>query len=338
MQLRFAVIGGAGVMGRDHVAHIRANPRCTLAAVVDPAPGAADFTDVDALLAAAGVALDGAVVAAPNDLHAPVTLRLLEAGIPVLVEKPIAGSLDDAAAIVRAAEETGVPVLVGHHRRHSAYMRAAVECIARGDLGRIAAVQVTTLFHKHPAYFAPEWRRQTGPILINLVHDVDNLRALAGEVVAVQAMRSNRIRGFEAEDTAAVLLEFGSGALGTLLLSDAAVSPRSWEQTTGENPAYPRDASQDCIFVSGTHGSLAIPTMRVWRQAQEPSWYEPFVESRIDVGPTVDPVARQLDHFCDVVQGSAAPLVTAASAMRSLAVTLAIREASATGGRVTLEA
>lgn len=337
MQLRFAVIGGAGVMGRDHVAHIRANPRCTLAAVVDPAPGAADFADVDALLAAAGVALDGAIVAAPNDLHAPVTLRLLEAGIPVLVEKPIAGSLDDAAAIVRAAAETGVPVLVGHHRRHSAYMRAAVECIARGDLGRIVALQATTLFHKHAEYFAPEWRRKTGPILINLVHDVDNLRALAGEVVAVQAMRSNRIRGFEAEDTAAVLLEFASGALGTLLLSDTAVSPRSWEQTTGENPAYPRDASQDCTFVSGTSGSLAIPTMRLWRQS-EGSWYEPFVETQIDAGPPGDPIARQLDHFCDVVLGLAPPLVSALSAMRSLAVTLAIREAAISGDRVTLEA
>ena len=109
-------------------------------------------------------------------------------------------------------------------------------------------------------YFDPpyDWRRRPGggPILINMVHEVGNLRAMVGEIVAVQAFASNATRGFEVEDTVAINLRFQGGALGTFLLSDTAASPRSWEQTSRENEAYATYDDEDAYVIIGTRGSL----------------------------------------------------------------------------------
>lgn len=336
-RLRLAIVG-AGSMGRVHAAQIAANGRCELAATVDPAAEGADFRSIAALLES-GQALDGAIVATPNHLHVETASALLEAGIPVLVEKPVAESNEAAEKLTGTVRATGVAALVGQHRRHSTAIAAARESIEAGRLGRIVAVNATTLFHKPAAYFATPWRRQPeygGPILINLIHDIDSLRWLAGEVMAVQAMASSRTRGLAVEDTAAVLLEFSSGALGTLLVSDATVAPHSWEQTSGENPIYARDASQDCLTIAGTLGTLVIPSLRLWRQdAARASWTEPFCQEALP-HREADPLARQLDHFCDVIEHGAAPVSPVADAARSLEVALAVRQAAYSGGRIEL--
>jgi predicted dehydrogenase len=341
MTLRIAVIG-CGQIGREHLARIQANARCKVAALVDPQPdavqlaqriGCAHHASLDALLA--GSLPDAAIVATPNVLHVSQAVALLQRGVPVLVEKPVAESVPAGQQLLRVVQASGVPLLVGHHRRHSAAIAAARDCIDAGTLGRIVVVNATTLFCKPAVYFEVAWRRQAsgGPVLINAVHDIHSLRTLAGDIVAVQARCSNAVRGFAVEDTASVLLEFANGALGTLIVSDSTVSPRSWEHTSGENAGYPRDPSQDCVFIAGTQGSLAVPTMTLWQQAGPGSWTEPFVTSHLPL-QSVDPLARQLDHFCDVVEHGASPLVSAADALNTLAATLAIQDAAQRGTRV----
>ena len=142
----------------------------------------------------------------------------MKRGIPVLVEKPIADTLDAALALADASEAAGVPVLVGHHRRHNPIVRKAREIVQSGALGRLTAVSATWLVCKPDDYFDVAWRREPGggPILINLIHDIDNLRFIAGDIAAVQGMTSSARRGFPVEDTAALLLRFRDGALGTV--------------------------------------------------------------------------------------------------------------------------
>ncbi|MCA1371958.1 gfo/Idh/MocA family oxidoreductase, partial [Bradyrhizobium sp. BRP14] len=126
-------------------------------------------------------------------------------------------------------------------------IKSAREAVTNGKLGQLTAVVGLWLLRKPDDYFEVAWRREAGggPLLINLIHDIDNLRFICGEIVEVQALTSNKVRGFAVEDTAALLLRFANGALGTVTVSDATPAPWSWELSSGENPAYPRQ-DQPC--------------------------------------------------------------------------------------------
>jgi predicted dehydrogenase len=336
MPLRIAV-AGAGAMGRRHIEIITRSTDCRLAALVDPAPAAAAvahaanvplFGSLNDLFAAQRP--DGVIVVTPNRMHAGHALACVAAGIPALIEKPVADSVEAARHVCEAGESANVPLLAGHHRQHNPLMAKAVEIVKSGTLGRIVAVTGTAMFYKPDSYFEEgPWRREPGggPVLINLIHEIGNLQALCGEIAAVQAMTSNATRGFPVEDTAAITLEFAQGALGTFLLSDTAAAVQSWEQTTGENPDYAHDASEDCYLVVGTRGSLAFPTLRVRRFDGEPSWRTPMHIETV-AAPNVDPLDVQLRNFCDVIRGSARPVVTARDGLENLKVVDAIIRAA----------
>jgi len=344
--LRIPVVG-AGLIGRRHIELIRASDECELAALADPTPASEKlagelrvphFRTLRELLTQARP--DGVVLATPNALHVNQAIACVEARVPALVEKPVAETLAAGLRLVDTIESHGVPVLVGHHRRHSPLIARAREIIASGRLGRIVAINGTALFCKPDHYFdeAP-WRRQAGggPILINLIHEIDDLRTLCGEIVAVQALASNATRGFEVEDTVAIGLRFANGALGTFLLSDTAACAKSWEQTSGENRSYASYPDEDCYVVAGTQGSLSVPTFRLKTYAGERSWWKPFVEEQLDVRRD-DPLERQLAHFCAVIRGEVQPLCTARDALQTLRVTLAVAQAAAAGAPVDTSA
>jgi predicted dehydrogenase len=337
--VRIAVIG-AGLIGQAHIRRIRDERESELVAIVDPSPHAkeladtlstAHFPDIQAMLMVAKP--DGAVIATPNHLHLPGGLACIEAGVPALIEKPIADDITSAALLVEAAENTGVPILVGHHRRHSPLIGRARDLVRSGRLGRITVVNGLCWFLKPKDYFDVAWRREPGGgvVLINLIHVIDDLRNLCGDIVAVQAAQSNRARGFPVEDTAAVLLHFQNGALGTLSISDSAAAPWSWELTSGENKAYPH-TDESCYFLAGTEGSLAVPRGELWRHEDDRAWFGPITCER-HVAPEQDPLTLQMRHFCDVVRGVEEPVVTGRDAMRTLEAALAIK-ASASAERL----
>jgi predicted dehydrogenase len=275
------------------------------------------------------------IVATPNQLHLEHTLTCIEADVAALVEKPITHTVEAGQHLCAAVERAGARVLIGHHRRHSPILARASQIVAQGVLGRIVAVQGSALFYKPDGYFdeAP-WRRQAGggPILINLIHEVDNLRSLCGEIVTVQAFASNAARGFPVEDTVAIALRFANGALGTFLLSDAAATGKSWEQTSRENATYATYPDEDCYVIAGTDGSLGVPTMRLrtYARSEDRSWWKPLGTSVVRV-ERADPLERQLDHFCAVIRGEAPPLVPAPEGLRNLVIAEAIAEAARTG-------
>lgn len=345
---RVAVVG-AGTIGRDHLAALLASPTLAPSAVVDPAPAARDVADragvpwyatLDELLTQDRP--DGVVLATPNHLHLEQALQVMAAGVPLLLEKPVTVTVAEAVTLAEAVRAAGATVLVGHHRAHSPLMARAAEVVSSGRLGRVVAVSGSATFHKPAAYFddAP-WRREpgAGPVLVNMVHEVHNLRMLCGEVAAVQAMASSAVRGHAVEDTVAISLRFASGALGSFLLSDCAASPRSWEQTSRENPAYATYDDQDCYVVSGTRGTLSVPTMRLHTTpgGEESSWFEPFEVGVVGVVRR-DPIARQAEHFGQVLRGEAAPLVTVEDGLANLRVVEAIDRAARTGGVVEVPA
>ena len=346
MRTRIAV-AGAGLIGQAHVRVALKSATVALSAIVDPAPAAR------AVAEAAGVPLyvslaalfaedkpDGVVLATPNALHVPQALQCIAAGAAVLLEKPIAPTLTEGEILVHAVDQAKARLLIGHHRAHSPIMAKARQVIDSGVLGRLVAVTGSAMFFKPDRYFDDgPWRREPGggPILLNMIHEVHNLRMLCGEVVAVQAFTSNTVRGFAVEDTAAINLRFANGVLGSFLLSDTAASARSWEQTSQENKDFPSYDDEDCYVIAGTHGSLAIPTMRLktYPRAVDRSWWKPFEVGAVEM-VREDPIQRQMEHFGAVVRGEAAPLVSARDGLANLRVTEAIVAAAQSGSTVHL--
>ena len=340
-KLKIAV-AGAGIIGLAHIEVLARSSRCGLSAIVDPSPGAVAiaaqagvplYTSLDALLAQDKP--DGIILATPNHLHVPQALQCIAAGLPVLLEKPVAATLAEGEKLQKVVEETGARVLIGHHRAHSPIMAKAREVVDSGKLGQLVSVMGSAQFFKPDEYFASgPWRTQPGggPILINMIHEVHNLRMLCGDISAVQAFASNAARGFAVEDTVAINLRFASGVLGSFMLSDTAACARSWEQTSQENKAYPSYADEDCYVIAGTNGSLAVPTMRLktYPRPEDRSWWKEF-ESGVVGMVRDDPLKHQMNHFADVIKGKAAPLVSVRDGVQNLRVTEAIAEAAKTG-------
>ena len=334
-------VAGAGTIGMAHIAVIRQLAGCVLSAIVDPTPaaqglalqlGVPHFEGLEDLLAQSRP--DGIILATPNPLHVPQALQCIDAGVPALLEKPIATTVQEALTLVARVEQCGAKVLIGHHRAHSPIMARARQVVDSGQLGRLVAVMGSATFAKPDSYFSDAaWRTEIGggPILINMIHEVHNLRMPCGEIVAVQAFKSHATRGFAVEDTVAINLRFASGALGTFMLSDAAACARSWEQTSQENKAYATYDDEDCYVIAGTMGSLSVPTMRfkTYARTEDRSWWKPFEVGTVEM-VREDPLARQMAHFVEVIGGQAEPLVTARDGLQNLRVVEAIAQAANT--------
>jgi predicted dehydrogenase len=342
-------VAGAGYIGLAHMAAAQASPTVKLSAVVDPSPAGAEIA------AKAGVPVyrsvaeligrgrpEGVVLATPNRFHVEHAMLCIQAGLPMLLEKPIAVTLAEGEGLVKAADAARAKILIGHHRAHSPIMAKAKQVIDSGQLGKLVAVMGSATFLKPDQYYSEApWRREPGggPILLNLIHEVHNLRMLCGEISAVQAFASNATRGYPVEDTVAINLRFENAVLGTFLLSDTAACPRSWEQTSQENKVYPTYDDEDCYVIAGTLGSLSVPTMRLktYSRREEASWWKPFEVGVVGMVRD-DPIRHQMEHFGAVVRGEAAPLVSSRDGLRNLRVTEAIARAARSGGLVELPA
>ena len=332
---------GLGLVGRRHVSAIGKCRNSRVSAVVEPRVHGQElarqqrlphFETIDDLIAKARP--EGIVLATPTPLHVEGALASIGAGIPVLVEKPIADTSQRGQAIVEASEDHGVPVLVGHHRRHNSLVSVAKQAIDEGKIGEVRAIHASCWFYKPDHYFAEAtWRTKVGagPVSVNLVHDIDLLRHFCGEVVDVRAQAVPSRRGFENEDLAAVLLRFQNGALGTITVSDSIVSPWSWETTSGEYPVYPK-LPQSCYQIGGSHGALSLPDLRIWTHENcGQDWWTPMAATGIPHEAN-DPLVAQATHFAEVVIGKAKPLVSAREGFRSLQVVEAILQSAAAEG------
>jgi predicted dehydrogenase len=285
--------------------------------------------------------LDGVIIATPNHLHAPMGIACAERGLHLFVEKPIAPSLPEADRLIEAAHRHNVRILVGHHRRFNPLIEAAREIVRGGELGILVGVTITWALLKPPEYFEGPfaWRRAPGggPILINLIHEVDNLRFICGEIAEVFAATSNRVRRFAVEDTAAAVLRFDSGAVGTALLSDCVPSLSAYEAATGES-ALIYHGSGNCYHFYGTKGALLFPEMKrlFYTDPTRCGWQHPISEQALQVPRDDDPYVRELRHFARVIRGDEPSRVSGEDARRTLEATLAIRRSGETGQPIRL--
>ena len=276
---------------------------------------------------------DGIIIAVPNTDHVPVAMDCLAAGIPILVEKPIADSVKSGRALVAEQRKTGVTVLVGHHRRFDPAVDTAKRLINDGDIGKLLAVQATWVTRKPKHYYQIKWHTEPssgGFILINLIHDIDMLRYLCGEIISVYADLDSAGRSLAVADTVAVTLRFQNGVLGTVTASDACVSAWGWEQATGENPIVPV-SGEGAVRFFGTAGSLDFPTLKLWKDAAggAGTWDRVLASKNIALNRERSALKDQLSHFCALIKSDEqVPRVTAEDGLATLVATTAIIESA----------
>lgn len=342
--LRIAVVG-AGVIGQTHISTILKTDGFDLVGISDPFPAAKDlaeklnvpyFASSEDMLAT--TKLDGVIVATPNELHVSVAKLFMEKNIPVLIEKPIADSLDEAKILINLERETGVPILVGHHRRHNPVIRAAQSAIAQGIIGDLATANIIYSVYKNAGYHTA-WRISPGvggPFLINVIHEIDLLRFLFGDITEVSSFQTNKHRNLAVEDTGVSILKFANGGLGTIAASDSAAAPWAWDITSGDNGSrFPTNAAQSHFF-SGTKGGLSLPDLALWTYDGEQSWNNPMQKTHVAAG-NEDAYVQQILHFGDVIMGKTKPIVSALEATKNLATIQAMSLSNQTGKHVSVD-
>jgi predicted dehydrogenase len=339
---------GMGLIGTPHARTLQRVEDCALVAVADvdekyrkPTEelGAKFYSDYQQMIRRES--LQGVIIATPNHLHVPMGIACAECGLHLLVEKPIAPGLAEADRLVEAATRNKVRILVGHQRRFNARVEKAREIVMGGELGTLVGVTITWALLKPPEYFEGSfaWRKSKGggPILINLIHEIDNLRYICGEIEEVFAMTSNRVRSFGVEDTASVTLRFADGAVGAVFVSDCVPSSSAYEATTGENPLIPHDFG-NCYQFFGTKASLLFPQLqkRFYSDPAKCGWHHPISEHVVNVIEADDPYVKEFRHFARVVRGEESPRISGEDGRRTLEVTLAVRRSGETGQPVRL--
>lgn len=323
---------GAGRIGSFHAETVaRRLPDAELAAVADPAPGAAErlasrlgaratrdpgevFSDPD---------VDAVVIASPAVAHTDLVVAAATAGKAVFCEKPMALTPADADRAIDAARAAGVPLQVGFNRRFAADFRAAHDVVAAGGIGTLQLMRSLT---RDPGLVDPGAVRPWTIFLETLIHDFDALRWLnpGAEPVEVYAVADALVapdfKDAGLLDTAVVVVRFDNGALAT---AEASFSAAYGYDVRGEvfgsaGMVTAGDVARTAMTFSGAQGVVRETVRR-------------------DVDLFLDAYTAELAVFVDSVRTGAPPYVTGEDARGALVIALACIESVTAGRPVRVE-
>ena len=314
------IIMGAGLIGYRHVALVSQHPLCHLVGVVEPDKsrqlddGNRYFTSLEDI----DEHVDGIIIATPTGLHLEHAKQAIARGWHMLIEKPVTATPQEAQELIPLVKEAGLQCLVGHHRRYHPSIQTLKSWVASGQFGKMIASSMIWAMKKPDSYFVNNWRATDGsPVMINTIHDIDLLRFVLGDITDMTGFASADIRGDNRVETAAVALAFASGAKGTIIISDSALSPWGFEAGTGENPNI-GTTHQDMWWITGTNGSVSFPSLTRWGGASD--WSQAAIPQITEI-ENIIPLRAQLDHFIAVIDNTQTPIITVEDASASLAST-----------------
>jgi UDP-N-acetylglucosamine 3-dehydrogenase len=319
--MRVGVIG-VGAMGQNH-ARVYAEI-ANLVGVADPdvkAGGAASnrfttsfFPEYRALLKEP---LDAVSVCVPTSQHAKVALDVIDKGLSLLVEKPLAGTVEEAKAIVAAAEKAGVTLAVGHVERYNPVVAVVKRGLDAGDYG-----ELITIAARRVSSFPPRVR-DVGVVMDLGVHDIDILRYLvASPVRSVYALSGRRVHE-RFEDHANLLLRFENGVHGFIEVNWLTpMKVRRLSLTCQQNFVEVDYTDQSVTVSSSTMG--ALDSANLYRIPLE------HHSQRIQVRRE-EPLKLELEDFLAAVHDHRAPLVGGVDAVETLRVAVAASESHQRG-------
>jgi predicted dehydrogenase len=324
-------LAGLGSMGRNHLRILAGRDDIRLVAVADPVEatlagaaaqtGAQGFAEPLAMIAEAE--LDAVVIAAPTTAHVPLALAAIERGIAVLVEKPLAATVEEGMRIVEASRAAGVPVQVGHVERFNPAVLELGRLIEEGWLSTIYSIA------SRRAGPFPARIRDVGVTVDLATHDADILSWIAGERPSrVYGETAQRIHATN-EDLLFGLLQFPSGATGMLDVNWLTPAKRRQLVVVGEEGMFELDyLTQRLTFTRAT--DTTNPRLI--------GGYAPTFEGEVVELPvaSAEPLASELDAFLGIVRTGGRPVVDAEDGLWAVAIATSLLEAAADGRSIDL--
>ena len=336
-EFRIALVG-CGRISRNHFDAIAAVPGLRLTAVCDTAEerarqagetlGVPWFTSYEKLLREAPC--DAVTVATPSGLHAEQAILAARAGKHVISEKPMAVSLAQADAFVRACDDATVHLFVVKQNRLNPAVQLLRRAIDKGRFGRLYVASTTVWWARPQEYYdqAPwrgTWALDGGAIMNQASHYVDLLQWLAGPVESVMAKTATLARKIEAEDTGVAVLKFTNGALGCIQVTML---------------TYPRNLEGSLTILgekgAAKIGGTAVNKVEHWAFAEKDE-DDQLVEAANTNPPTVYGFGHQgyYRNVLAVLRGEASPDTGGHEGRKSLELILGIYESARTGREVT---
>ena len=276
--------------------------------------------------------IDVVVVLTESGLHAQHTIELAPYGAHVVVEKPMALTLDDADAMIEACDKNGVKLFVVKQNRFNVPIVQLRKALDQGRFGKLIMGTIRVRWCRPQAYYDQDSWRGTwaydGGVLTNQAsHHVDLLEWMMGDVESVFAKSKNALADIEAEDTAVVILKFRSGALG-VIEATTAIRPKDLEGS---------------ISILGETGSVevsgfAVNEMKTWNFTEIHEEDRDVIEKYSVNPPNVYGFGHQAyyEHVVDCLENKTAQLVDGLQGRKSLELINAIYESIETGEEVKL--
>jgi len=327
-KVKIGIIGLGRGMG--HAKRVAESDRCDLVAIADiveeAARGAAEelgaeasYKDYKEMIEKED--LDATIISTPNYLHAPMSLDCLNAGLDVLVEKPMCISMEEANRIVDTVSKTGRKVYVGYNYRWRPEYQKTKEIMEQGVLGKLLYANCTVKTWRAKSYYEragwrTKWATQGGGVLMNqATHHLDSLSWWMGEAQTVIGYCENLYHEMEVEDTGSAVIKFKSGATLNLVASTAIQG----------STAPPFEFNGTDATLSFAMGGLVIKPKDV------KEW------EKVELPPSEgDTTLTQLNRFLDSIVNDTEPAVPATDGRRALELSLAIYRSSKLGRPVGL--
>src|SRR5215469_9263091 len=305
-------IVGAGIMGSNHARVLRALPHAEVVVVVDPEAekgqrladhiGASFESSLEALPGR----VDAAIVATPTETHADIAATLMESGLDVLIEKPIAPTVEEAKDLVAIARKYDRILMVGHVER---FNPAVLELVRHVD----GLIHIDV---RRVGSFTP--RITTGVVLDLMIHDVDLVSSLAGGELTMLSSLTRRVRT-ESEDIATCVLSYASGVSATLTASRVSQAKQRQIELTQQANVVTADLLRQQVTIQRVEHAEYVGEQGA-RYRQSGVVEIPYLEHQ------GEPLFLEQQHFIDCVRNRTQPVVSGQEGLTALATALRIRD------------
>ncbi|TCS83361.1 Gfo/Idh/MocA family protein [Tepidibacillus fermentans] len=264
-------------------------------------------------------------ICTPSGLHAEMAIKAIEKGKHVMVEKPIAMTVEDANRIIEAAKRKGVKAAAVHQNRFNDAIQKTRQALEAGRFGKMSHGVASIRWNRNQAYYdQASWRgtreMDGGTLMNQCIHNIDLLRWMMGPVKKVYGNTATRFRRIEMEDVGVAVLEFESGALGVI---------------EGASTIYPTNLEETLNLFGETGtvvvGGIAVNRIEKWRFSENfKEEEEAIVKAQAENPPTVYGYGHQLiiKDFIDAIKENRDPYVTLEDGKNALEIVLAIYESA----------